>query len=254
MLGLKVVLKILAFLRSLCRIAIRNPKDLSHVFGVANSVAKDTEKPLADTRSFPHIDFLDISERSIRFSFQTFPGIGALIFLIAAAALTALVSKINAKRIFEFATYKGVSTTQLALNLPHDGMVFTLDLPEDHPAYSLNIHKASKQQIAAEKGKGVLIPRDLGCKVTFLRADSAKFVTTPISRGSMDLIFVDAAHSYEYVKNDTVKGLEMLRPGGIIAWHGCAPSHPDVVRYLRTLPHMPAVVNESTIAFLIKGF
>ena len=69
----------------------------------------------------------------------------------------------------------------------------------------------------------------------------------------MDLIFVDGAHSYEYVKNDTVKGLEMLRPGGIIAWHDCTPSHADVVRYLRALPHMPTVVHGTTIAFLIKG-
>jgi predicted O-methyltransferase YrrM len=131
-------------------------------------------------------------------------------------------------------------------------MVFTLDLPEDHPAYSLAIPKVAEQQIAAEKGKGILIPHDLGGKVTFLRGDSAKFDTTPY-RESMDLIFVDGAHSYEYVKNDTVKGLEMLRSGGIIVWHDCTPSHPDVVHYLRSLPHMPTVVHGTTIAFLIKG-
>ena len=220
---------------------------------MANSVAKDIENPIADIRSFPHIDFLEIAGGSIRLSFQTFPGIGSSISLIEAAALSALIHKINAKRIFEFGTYKGVSTTQFALNLPQDGMVFSLDLPEDHPAYSLAIPKLAEQQIAAEKGKGVLIPPDLGGKVTFLRSDSAKFDTTPY-RASMDLIFVDGAHSYEYVRNDTVKGLEMLRPGGIIAWHDCTPFHPDVVCYLRTLPHMPTVINESTIAFLIKGF
>jgi len=247
------MLKFFSFFGSLSKIVFRNPRDLRHVFGVANSVAKDIENPIADTRFFPRIDFSEITGRSIRLSFQTFPKIGASISLIEAAALSALIHKINAKRIFEFGTYKGVSTTQLALNLPQDGMVFSLDLPEDHPAYSLDIPKVAEQQIAAEKGKGVLIPRDLGGKVTFLRADSAKFDTTPY-RGSMDLIFVDGAHSYEYVKNDTVKGLDMLRPGGIIAWHDCTPSHPDVVRYLRTLPHMPTIVNESTIAFLIKGF
>jgi hypothetical protein len=69
----------------------------------------------------------------------------------------------------------------------------------------------------------------------------------------MDLIFVDGAHSYEYVKNDTVKGLEMLRPGGIIAWHDCTPSHPSVVRYLSMLPHMPTIVHGTTIAFLVKA-
>lgn len=246
------MLKILSFLRSLCWITLRKPRDISHVFGVANSVAKDIENPIADTRSFPHIDFLEIAGGSIRLTFQTFRGIGASISLIEAAALSALIHKINAKRIFEFGTYKGVSTTQLALNLPHDGIVFTLDLPEDHPAYSLAIPKVAEQQIAAQKGKGILIPHDLGGKVTFLRADSAKFDTTPFWE-SMDLIFVDGAHSYEYVKNDTVKGLEMLRPGGIIAWHDCTPSHQDIVRYLRALPHMPTIVHGTTIAFLVKG-
>jgi predicted O-methyltransferase YrrM len=219
---------------------------------VANSVAKDIENPTADTRFFPRIDFSEITGRSIRLSFQTFPRIGASISLVEAAALSALIHKINAKRIFEFGTYKGVSTTQLALNLPHDGMVFTLDLPEDHPAYSLAIPKVAEQQIAAEKGKGILIPHDLRSKVTFLRADSAKFDTAPYLE-SMDLIFVDGAHSYEYVKNDTVKGLEMLRPGGIIAWHDCTPSHPCVVRYLSILPRIPTIVHGTTIAFLVKA-
>ena len=244
--------KILSFLRSLCWIALRKPSDLSHVFGVANSVAKDIENPIADTRSFPHIDFAEIAGGSNRLCFQTFPSIGASISLVEAAALAALIHKINAKRIFEFGTYKGVSTTQLALNLPHDGMVFTLDLPEDHPAYSLAIPKVAEQQIAAEKGKGILIPHDLGGKVTFLRADSAKFDTAPYLE-SMDLIFVDGAHSYEYVKNDTVKGLEMLRPGGIIAWHDCTPSHSSVVRYLSILPRIPTIVHGTTIAFLVKA-
>jgi len=243
--------KSLSFLFSLSKIAFRNPRDLRHVFGVANSVAKDIENPIADTRPFPHIDFLEIAGRSVRLSFQTFPGIGASISLIEAAALSALIHKINARRIFEFGTYKGVSTTQLALNLPQDGMVFSLDLPEDHPAFSLDIPKVAEQQIAAEKGKGILIPQDLGGKVAFLRADSAKFDTTPY-REFMDLIFVDGAHSYEYVKNDTVKGLEMLRPGGIIAWHDCTPSHPDVVHYLRSLTPLPTLVHATTLAFSVK--
>ena len=35
------MLKTLSFLRSLCWITLRKPRDLSHVFGVANSVAQD---------------------------------------------------------------------------------------------------------------------------------------------------------------------------------------------------------------------
>jgi predicted O-methyltransferase YrrM len=130
-------------------------------------------------------------------------------------------------------------------------MVYTLDLPEDHPSYTLAIPKAEERQIAAETGKGILIPQELRHKVTFLKSDSAKFDTTPYL-GSMDLVFVDGAHSYEYVKNDTEKGWEMLRPGGIMAWHDCTSSHPEVVSYLKTYTPIPKMVRGTTLAFIRK--
>lgn len=63
---------------------------------------------------------------------------------------------------------------------------------------TLPIPKTEERAIAAEGGKGILIPRDLLEKITLLSADSAKFDETPYL-GSMDLVFVDAAHGYEYV-------------------------------------------------------
>jgi predicted O-methyltransferase YrrM len=68
----------------------------------------------------------------------------------------------------------------------------------------------------------------------------------------MDLVFVDGAHSYEYVKNDTEKGWEMLRPGGIIAWHDCTPNHPEVVSYLKSYTPIPTLVRGTALAFVIK--
>jgi predicted O-methyltransferase YrrM len=243
--------KTLSFLNRITIIAKNNPADLRVVFGTANAVAKAIESPSADIRVFPSIDYADITCASSRFIMQTFPGIGASISMLEGAALAALIQKHGAKRIFEFGTYKGVSTTQLALNLPDDGMVYTLDLPEDHPAYTLAIPKAEERQIAAETGKGILIPQELLNKVTFLRSDSATFDTTPYL-DSMDLVFVDGAHSYDYVKNDTEKGWEMLRPGGIIAWHDCTPSHPEVVRYLKSYTPTPTLVRGTALAFVKK--
>ena len=167
------------------------------------------------------------------------------------AALAALSRLVEAKRVFEFGTYKGVSTTQLALNVATGGMVFTLDLPEDHPAYSLPIPKPEEQQIAAEGGKGILIPRDLLDRVTFLTSDSATFDETPYL-DTMDLVFVDGAHSYEYVKNDTEKGWRMLRSGGILAWHDCVPSHRDVVKYIKECGFKSKLVKGTALAFAIK--
>ncbi|MBC7981296.1 MAG: class I SAM-dependent methyltransferase, partial [Armatimonadetes bacterium] len=138
-----------------------------------------------------------------------------------------------------------------ALNVGEGGMVFTLDLPEDHPAYSLPIPKPEEQQIANEGSKGILIPRDLLDRVTFLSSDSAKFDESPYL-GTMDLVFVDGAHSYEYVKNDTEKGWKMLRPGGVLAWHDCVASHRDVVKYIKESNLGAKLVAGTTLAFAIK--
>ena len=235
----------------LLTITLRNPKDLRQVLGIANWAAGEIIDPVADVRSLPTVDLLDICPGTQRWTLQSFPSVGASVSPMECAALAALSRLVGAKRVFEFGTYKGVSTTQLALNVATGGMVFTLDLPEDHPAYSLPIPKPEEQQIAAEGGKGILIPRDLLDRVTFLTSDSATFDETPYL-DTMDLVFVDGAHSYEYVKNDTEKGWRMLRSGGILAWHDCVPSHRDVVKYIKECGFKSKLVKGTALAFAIK--
>jgi predicted O-methyltransferase YrrM len=237
--------KILSSISRISKVACRNPKDLFHIFGVADSAARQISDPDGDTRMFPKVDFSSILDESCRFTFEIFRGVGASITLTEAAALAALIKLSNAKRVFEFGTYKGVSTTQIALNLPEDGVVYTLDLPDDHPVY------LEYTQLASESGMKMLVPADQMHKVKFLKADSAQFDTSPY-RQTMDLVFVDGYHSYEYVKNDTEKAFEMLRPGGIIAWHDCEPNRPEVVRYLRTITPLPHLVSSSFLAFAVK--
>ena len=235
----------------LLSITLRTPHDLQHVLGTANWTAGEIIDPVADIRPIPTIDLLDICPGTQRWTLQSFPSVGASVSPMECAALAALSRLVEAKRVFEFGTYKGVSTTQLALNVAAGGIVFTLDLPEDHPAYSLPIPKPEEQQIAAEGGKGILIPRDLLDRVTFLTSDSATFDESPYA-GTMDLVFVDGAHSYEYVKNDTEKGWRMLRSGGILAWHDCVPSHRDVVKYIKECGFKSKLVKGTALAFAIK--
>lgn len=235
----------------LLKITTRNPRDLQHVLGIANWAAGEIVDPVADIRGIPYVDVLNICPGTQRWTLQSFPSVGASVSPMECAALAALSHLVAAKRVFEFGTYKGVSTTQLALNLADGGMVFTLDLPEDHPAYSLPIPKPEEQAIAAEGGKGILIPRDLLDRVTFLSSDSATFDEGPY-HGTIDLVFVDGAHSYEYVKNDSEKGWQMLRPGGILAWHDCTPSHSDVVRYIKESHPDAQLVTSTALAFTTK--
>lgn len=243
--------KLAQFTTRMTKIVTHNPRDVQHVLGMANYAAGLIEKPEADVRFAPLVDVLDINPHSGRWIMQTFPGVGASVSPMECMALAALMHRSHAKRVFEFGTYKGVSTTQLALNVGDDGMVFSLDLPEDHPAYSLPIPKASEREIAGETGKGILVPADLKGRVTFLRHDSATFDES-IYCGTMDFVFVDGAHSYEYVRNDSVKGWNMLREGGIIAWHDFVPSHPDVVRFVRESGWNPRHVTDTTLAFAVK--
>jgi predicted O-methyltransferase YrrM len=240
-----------SFLSHLAKITLRNPSDLRHVMGVANWAAGEISNPDGDTRDFPQISVLDICPGTQRWTLQSFPSVGASVSPMECAALAGLSRLVGARRVFEFGTYKGVSTTQLVLNLADGGMVFTLDLPEDHPAYSLPIPKPEERAIAAEGGKGILIPRDLLDRVTFLSADSALFDENPYLE-SMDLVFVDGAHSYEYVKSDSEKGWRMLRSGGIMAWHDCNAQHPDVVRYIRETRHRVKVVAGTALAYAMK--
>ena len=237
--------KPLLFLFRLLKIALKNPRDLRHVIGAADAASRQLENPKSDTRIFQKIEYSSILPHTGRFYFQTFRGVEASVTLTEGAALAALIQLSKAKRVFEFGTYKGVSTTQLALNLPVDGIVYTLDLPEDHPIY------LEYSRLASETGMKILVPEDVVSKVQFLKSDSAEFDTTPY-RNSIDLVFVDGYHSYEYVKNDTEKGWEMLRPGGIIAWHDCVPDRPEIIRYLKSLNPLPKLVESTSLAFAIK--
>lgn len=160
--------------------------------------------------------------------------------------------RVRAKDVFEFGTYKGVSTTQLALNLEPGGTVHTLDLPdEEGPAWQMEISKESERQIAAERGKGALIPAELRPRIDFLRRDSAQFDPAPFV-GRIDFVFVDGAHSADYVRNDSEKGWAMLRRGGILAWHDFAPNHREVVQYVMGCGFAPQRVEGTTLAFATK--
>ena len=251
---MKEPLKKLAELGSACvRIGARKPSDLRHVFGMMHFAATQIQDPDADIRSFATMDWQEIFPEPFDFRFHSFPGVGASISLLESAALSALIKKVRAKRVFEFGTYKGVSTTQMALNLPTDGLIYTLDLPEkDGGKVALQIPKESERAIAGETGKGSLIPKHLLRQIVFLKEDSAHFDPKPFE-GTMDLVFVDGAHSSDYVRNDTEKGWRMLRDGGVMAWHDCTPSHRDVVHYLHSFHQRISLVGGTTVAFACKG-
>jgi hypothetical protein len=243
----------LRLVRCLPRIML-NPRALRLALGSMLGATEHVIGPGCDLTVFPTttLDRLIAScENNTRVSLSLFPKWDCSISPIESFCLALLMCQVCAKRVFEFGTYLGVSTTQFALSVEPGGIVFTLDLPEDDPRYRLIIDDPSERALAAAPDKGRLIPKQLCPQIVFIREDSADFDEIPYV-GTIDFVFVDGAHSLDYVRNDSEKGWRMLRSRGIIAWHDCRPQDPDVVRYLLDCPYGPTRIEGTSIAFASK--
>jgi predicted O-methyltransferase YrrM len=131
---------------------------------------------------------------------------------IVSLCLLARLSK--PKVIFEIGTLAGYTAVHFALNAP-EARIFTLDLgPEDRSSLPTTVMDDSFISKHEHRPKAL----EQFPQVTCLYGDTAKFDFSPY-RGLVDLFFIDGAHSYEYVRNDSLKAMECTHPGSVIAWH-----------------------------------
>ena len=153
--------------------------------------------------------------------------------------LGALAKK--AGRIFEFGTATGRTTYVLARNAPDDAKIDTLTYFDDGTGDA----EFNADDPDAEKWKKIALGESrydkfyyedtpVAHKVAQHFGDSAKFDEAPYE-GKVDLIFVDGAHSYSYVKSDSAKALRMVAPGGFVLWHDYSPRCPGVYKALNEL-------------------
>lgn len=240
-------------LKLVLKFTVTRPNRLSHVMGCALAAAEEVNDPETDLLRFPYVAPEDILPEEGNLSTITlglFNKTHASLSVLEWITLVLLLKKAKAQSVFEFGTYKGVSITQLALNLAQDSQIRTLDLP-DQSSIELKISDPDELQIAREGGKGSLVPEHIRARVQFLKQDSAKFDASSLA-GKVDFIFVDGAHSYDYVRNDSQKAWQMLRSGGIVAWHDCRVADPDVVKYLLESDYNPKRIIGTSLAFAIK--
>ena len=246
--------KVLQLGKQLLKIAFGNPSRLSHVFGTSLAAADEVADRELDLLRFPRVavaDLLPTGDQPLRVELALFPKSHASISVLEFSCLILLMHQVRAKRVFEFGTFKGISITQIALNLAPDSQIYTLDLPDESLATALSVADPEDAAIAREAGKGSLVPAAVRPRIQFLKHDSATFDEKPYA-GTMDFVFVDGAHNYDYVKNDSEKGWRMLRPGGIIAWHDCRIQDPGVVRYLLESSFKPTRIQDTTVAYAVK--
>jgi predicted O-methyltransferase YrrM len=247
--------KALLLFGRLCKLPFVNPRGLQEVLGVAFATTEGVMDPENDVLPVPGIYLEDlVREQDINSADVTvrlFARIKFSILLEEALALGVLMQMCKASRAFEFGTHRGISSSQLAANLPEHGRLFTLDLPRSDTRTRFTVDDAAEKEVANFAVKGDMIPEHLRKKVTFLEQDSALFDPTSYKE-SMDFVFIDGAHTIEYVANDSEKAWTMLKPGGIVAWHDCRAQSPDVVKYLRSCKFYPRRIRNTTLAFAEK--
>jgi hypothetical protein len=130
-----------------------------------------------------------------------------------------LIAKLTRpKVIFEIGTLRGSSALHFAMSSP-GAQIYTLDLPSSvRPSLPTTIMDETHVEHHAGVKSYYFSGREEQERIHPLFGDSSTFDFSPFA-GQVDLFFVDGAHSYEYVRNDTEKALQCVRPGGVIAWH-----------------------------------
>lgn len=123
--------------------------------------------------------------------------------------LAAICSHHNVGAAFEIGTFRGNASFAMAAA---GAEVTTLDVSDDDIVGSAFAGTAEAERI------------------TQLVGDSTQFDFSPYAH-TADLVYVDGAHDYEHVRNDTERALSLLTERGIVAWDDY-PSEPGVYRFL----------------------
>jgi len=185
--------------------------------------------PAADARSlFEHVPAVTVVEQDAADGNVT----GYELLVIAQ-----LMADRKPKACFEIGTFDGRTTLNMAVNAGPDCRIYTVDLPpEGLNKTGLKIACGDENFIKKESSGTRFSGSSWAKSITQLYGDSATFDFTPYE-GKMDVVFVDGAHSYEYVKNDTAIALRLLKPeGGMIMWHDySSPYWKDLTRSINDL-------------------
>lgn len=129
--------------------------------------------------------------------------------------LAAVVHHTQPHRIFEIGTYTGSTTLMMAMNTPSETEIFTLDI--DPAVRETHQHGYGVGGFPKFTVGSAYLDTPVAAKIQQLFLKSSSFDFRPFY-GTIDLVFVDADHTYEFVKADTATAFKLLRSGGIIIW------------------------------------
>ena len=143
--------------------------------------------------------------------------------------LAALIKERKYKNMVQVGTGKGPLSQYLLKHLPHLKLIEVAFYPGDY-----NLQDCmQKHKRKWEKRIQPYLNR-----VTVLEGPSAEMCNF-VSDASVDLVFIDANHSYENCKEDILSWLPKVREGGILSGHDCQhPRFPGVQKAVGAVVHV----------------
>ncbi len=152
------------------------------------------------------------------------------------AIVGAIARSISPKVIFEFGRFDGLTTLCFAKSAPK-AHVYTLDLPDAKVATVGSSNGACYNKEAPKVARKRWEKAKVSGRISEIMIDSANFKPKVYAAGSLmntvDLVFIDANHSYDYVRRDTESALQMISAKGVVLWHDYYKrSFPGVTAYL----------------------
>lgn len=143
--------------------------------------------------------------------------------------LSSLARALDIRQAFEIGTFTGATAWTLAANVP-ELTIHTLDLPAGG-APELYVERDDRTFIPARRRRHVFEGHPEERRIVFLEGDSAKFDFSTF-RTTFDLVYIDGAHSYDYVAKDTESAFQIVNDSGVIVWDDYLPGWEGLVRYL----------------------
>ena len=148
----------------------------------------------------PQVKLSDIIPPGTEIEIREPLGADGSVSLTELAAICSLIQHHRPDRLMEIGTLDGRTTLNIAANSAPSAQIYTLDLP-GQPSGACFLGKA------------------LSDKITQLYGDSTQFDFSPFYN-SLDFVFIDANHAYDYVLSDSRQAIRLLRDGrGVIVWH-----------------------------------
>jgi len=182
------------------------------------------------------------------------------------AILLALAKLVRPRTIFEFGTYIGAQTLNLAANFP-EAHIYTLDL--DQTAVSGQEGKSSdlKARFGTQE-REVLTHLEFQDRLAFLNTSYEKRITRLYGDSNkydfsglanrMDVVYIDGGHDPVTFDSDTKNAFHIVSQGhpACIAWHDCGNvRYPHIMDYPDKLSEAKDLfyVEESWTAFFLHN-